>query len=46
MVKITLEGQTRKWSLAGVNIINWNFWFINIKKMLSEHDVILLLSNK
>ena len=31
-VKITLEGQTIKWSLAVVNIINLNFWFININK--------------
>ena len=32
-VKVTLEVQTIKWSLAGVNIINLNFWFINIKKV-------------
>ena len=30
MVKVTLEGQTIKWALTSVNIIN--FWFINIKK--------------
>ena len=32
-VKVTLEVQTIKWSLACVNIINLNFWFINIKKV-------------
>ena len=30
-VKVTLKGQTIKWSLGSVNILNWNFWFINIK---------------
>ena len=47
-VKVTLEGQTIKWSLASVHIINWNFWFINIKKksLVSKHDVVWLLSNK
>ena len=34
-------------SLAGVNIINLNFWFINIKiSFLSKHDVVLLLFYK
>ena len=47
MVKVTLEGQTIKKSLAIVNIINCNFWFINIKRsLLSKHDVIWLLSDK
>ena len=35
MFKVKLEGQTIKLSLASVNIINiinTNFWFINIKK--------------
>ena len=31
-VKVTLEGQMIKWSLASVNIINLSFWFINVKK--------------
>ena len=34
-VKVTLEGQTIKWSLASVNIINLNFRFINIKKKIA-----------
>ena len=34
-VKVTLAGQTIKWSLASVNIINQNFWFININKKKS-----------
>ena len=48
MVKVTLKGQTIKWSLASVYITNRNFWFINIKKkkLLSKHDVIGLMSNK
>ena len=38
-VKVILEGQTKKWSLASVNIVNLNFWCINIKKsLLSKHD--------
>ena len=49
-VKVTPEGQTIKWSLASVIIINWNFWFINIKKsflsMHDMHDVVCHLSNK
>ena len=48
-VKVTLEGQTIKWSLASVNIINIEFLvlFKNIKKrLLSKHDVVWLLSNK
>ena len=44
-LKVILEGQTIEWSLASVNIINWNFLFINIKKsLLSKHDVVWLLS--
>ena len=34
-VKVTLEGQTIKWSLASVNIINRNFWFLNKKKKIA-----------
>ena len=49
VVTVTLEGQTLKWSLASVNIINRSFWFINTKRsLLSKHDVFFLvcLSNK
>ena len=46
-VKVTLEGQTITWSLASVNVINRNFWFISIKRsLLSKNDVVWLLSNK
>ena len=40
-IKVLLEGQTIKWSLASVNIINLNVLFINIKtSWLSKHDIV------